>query len=103
MIIIIILFLYVDDFVIFGKTKGLIDGTMKLLSEKFKIKVLGRTQKLLCVKFCEENGRICVHQESYISEVCEKYSRYKIPITSLLISKGTLFPKIFCPKNEAKS
>ena len=47
----IILLLYVDDIVIFGKDKNWFDRAVNLLKRKFDLKVLGKIKKILGVDF----------------------------------------------------
>lgn len=53
-------------------------------------------KKILGVNFEEENGKqISV---KYIEKLSDSYNKYKIPITSLPISKGIILSKDQCPK-----
>ena len=52
----ILLLLYVDDIVIFGKTDEHINKVLILLKGRFDLKVLGKTKKLLGVEFEEHKG-----------------------------------------------
>lgn len=61
----------------------------------FEIKVLGRTQKLLGVTFIE-NGQM-INQQEYINKIYDIYAKkFKVPIVSLPISKGTVACKVQC-------
>lgn len=93
----IVLILYVDDFVIFGKCVDFIEEIIKVLNSHFDLKVLGKTKKLLGVEFVETKSQLYIHQESYISEIFNRYSNFNVPITSLPISKGMVFSKSDCP------
>lgn len=46
-----VLLLYVDDIVIFGKNQCIIDDVLSLLKNPFDLKLLGRTRRLLSVEF----------------------------------------------------
>lgn len=95
-----VLLLYVDDIVLFGKQKKVIDRALELLRGHFDLKILGKTRKLLGVEF-EENGEgLRIHQQSYIREVCQRFESYKFPISSLPISKGTIYSRSNCPKSD---
>lgn len=96
----VVLILYVDDFVLFGKTKTASDKVLKILESHFDTKILGKTRKLLGVEFCEEKEGIFIHQTSYISEIYDRYKQYNIPISSLPITKGVTFSKQDCPQTE---
>lgn len=99
----IVLVLYVDDFVIFGKSAEMINKMIETLKSHFDIKTLGKTRKLLGVEFLDNKDGVLIHQENYIQEVYDKYSKFKIPITSLPIAKGTVFSKRDCPSTEAET
>lgn len=96
----IVLILYVDDFVIFGKYKKEIDNIIEILKTHFDLKILGRTRKLLGVEFVEERNNLLIHQETYIDEVYNKFKDFCIPIHSLPITKGSVFSKLDCPSTD---
>lgn len=98
----IVLLLYVDDIIIFGLEHRHTQEAINLLSQKFDIKVLGRTRKLLGVDFEESNGELYIHQSDYISKICAEYEKYKFPITSLPIPVGIIYSKNQCPKRECE-
>lgn len=93
----IILILYVDDFVIFGKSMKAVNNVISILMSHFDIKVLGRTRRLLGVEFIETKSDLLIHQESYITEVYNRFKQHNIPIHSLPITKGNVFSKRDCP------
>ncbi|GBM24292.1 Retrovirus-related Pol polyprotein from transposon TNT 1-94 [Araneus ventricosus] len=93
----IVLLLYVDDIVIFGRTEQHVTDIVKLLSDKFDLKVLGKACKLLGVEFEEMNNKLYIHQYDYISRICKTY---EIPITSLPIAQGVILSKLQCPSNS---
>lgn len=95
----VILLLYVDDMVLFGKKESEINTAFNFLSEHFDIKVLGKTKKLLGVEF-EENEGLKIHQRTYIDEVCDRFRVFKFPISSLPISKGVVYSKLNCPQTD---
>lgn len=97
----IVLLLYVDDIVIFGRNQQVIDKVLELLGNHFDLKILGKTKKLLGVEFVEKNGVLEIHQSHYIDEVCNKFKHFKIPISSLPLSKGVVFSKVDCPVSQA--
>ena len=95
----IVLLLYVDDMVLFGKNRYVIHKLINKISKHFDLKTLGRTRKLLGVEFNEEGG-LCIHQQSYIDEVCNRFKKYNFPISSLPISKGSVYSKVQCPQTN---
>lgn len=92
-----VLLLYVDDIVVFGKHRNIIDKALALLSKHFDLKVLGKTKKLLGVEFEEDEEGLRIHQQPYIKEVCDRFESYRFPISSLPISKGSVYSKSDCP------
>lgn len=96
----VVLLLYVDDIVIFGKRRCNIDKVLHLLGNHFDLKILGKTRKLLGVEFVEKDGLLEIHQTSYIDEVCERFKSFYIPLSSLPISKGVVFSKVDCPASD---
>lgn len=97
----IVLLLYVDDFVIFGKTKDCVHKIVTLLGEHFDLKILGRTRKLLGIEFEEEGNSVFLNQSHYIDDVCNRFKSFKFPISSLPISKGIVYSKAQCPQSNA--
>ncbi|GBM24312.1 Retrovirus-related Pol polyprotein from transposon TNT 1-94 [Araneus ventricosus] len=95
-----VLLLYVDGIVIFGRTEQHVTDIVKLLSDKFDLKVLGKIRKLLGVEFEEMNNKLYIHQCDYISRICKTYEKYEIPITSLPIFQGVILSKLKCPSNS---
>ena len=99
----VILLVYVDDIVIFGKTQDDVNLAIKKLKEKFDIKILGKTKKLLGIQFEEKNGKLAIHQEEYINKILSVYSKYNIPIISLPIAKGFTLSKSSSPKTASET
>lgn len=99
---VVVLLIYVDDIVLFGKTEKDIKSVLKLLEGKFDFKVLGKTKKLLGVEFTEEDGKLYIHQNTYINKVCNLYKRFNFPLSTLPISKGTVFSKLDCPSTDSE-
>lgn len=98
----VVLLLYVDDMVLFSKNRKNIDRAINRLNQHFDLKILGKTRKLLGVEF-EEGGNVLeIHQKSYIDEICSIFKEYKFPISSLPISKGTVFSKNQCPQFDSE-
>lgn len=98
----IVLLLYVDDIVLFGRSNTEINRAVNLLKKHFDLKILGKTKKLLGVNFIEGNNEILIHQSDYIEKICNKYEKFKYPITSLPIAKGTVYSKKQCPQSQAE-
>ena len=98
----VILIVYVDDIILFGRNQININFVVNLLKTKFDIKELGKTKKLLGIEFEELNGELFIHQNSYIEKVCRHYEKFHFPLSSLPIVKGCVLTKLDCPssKNE---
>lgn len=94
----IILILYVDDFVLFGKTLNLINQIVDLIKSRFELKVIGQTHTLLGVQFEYVNNDVFLYQSNYISEISQRFREYKFPISSLPIAKGIVYSKSNCPQ-----
>lgn len=56
------LLLYVDDIVLFGKTKSHVDEAVKFHQKCFDVKVLGQTSKLLGVDFEFRDSQVFINQ-----------------------------------------
>ncbi|GBN73280.1 Retrovirus-related Pol polyprotein from transposon TNT 1-94 [Araneus ventricosus] len=82
-----ILLLYVDDIILFAKNRKDLELGIDLLKRHFELKVLGKTRKHLGIEFMEVDGKLFIHQNSYIDKVCNLYSKFKFPISSLPIPK----------------
>lgn len=69
----IILLVYVDDIVIFGKNNFVIENAIVLLKSKIDVKTLGKVKFLLGVNFdCIDNS-VYLHQETYISKLANRF------------------------------
>lgn len=98
----VLIVVYVDDIVFFGKTQRQIDEAIKMLERHFDLKVMGQTKKLLGVEFETRDGEVNIHQLMYIEEVYRKFNSFKIPVSSLPISKGSVYSNSNCPKNDSE-
>lgn len=98
----VVLLLYVDDIVVLGKTPKHISRVVRMLQQKFDLKYLGKTRKLLGVQFEEKDGKLSIHQEEYISKIGELFEKFKFPTASLPIAKGIVLSKIDCPGTFAE-
>lgn len=96
----IVLLLYVDDIVLFGRSKEHIDLVISKLKNKFDLKILGKTRNLLGVEFEESNSNLFIHQTNYIRKVCSMFEKFKIPISSLPMAQGVVLSKLQCPESE---
>ncbi len=97
-----ILLLYVDDIVMFGKTSDDLEFGKSLLQKHFDLKILGKTKKLLGIEFEEIGEKLFIHQNTYIQSVCKQYERFKFPISSLPIPKGLVLSKQDSPSTPVE-
>ncbi|GBM92498.1 Retrovirus-related Pol polyprotein from transposon TNT 1-94 [Araneus ventricosus] len=86
-----------DDIILFAKNRKDLELGIDLLKRHFELKVLGKTKKLLGIEFMEVDGKLFIHQNSYINKVCNLYSKFKFPISSLPIPKGQVLSKLDSP------
>jgi hypothetical protein len=98
----VLLIVYVDDIILFGKTEKDISLVINLLGEKFDIKELGKTKKLLGIVFEERENELLLHQNSYIEKICNLYKEYQFPLSSLPIVKGQVLTKLDCPSSKVE-
>lgn len=96
----ILLLIYVDDIIVFGRKPKHTQKAVNLITQKFECKILGKTTKLLGVNFENENGHLFIHQRDYISKICHEYDEFKYPISSLPIPVGKIYSKEQSPKHE---
>lgn len=99
----VILMLYVDDFVVFGKDEFKINNIVKRLEKHFDLKALGKTKRLLGVEFEQEGDSLLMHQNSYIDQVYERFYIYSVPIRTLPISKGHIYSKSQSPQSKEEN
>ena len=50
---------------------------MNKLNEKFDLKILGKTKKLLGVHFEEVNGNLSIKQTEYIEKIWKKLKKFE--------------------------
>lgn len=98
----VVLLVYVDDIVIFGRNEEVIDQVLIKLNSKFDLKILGKTKKLLGVEFEESKNGLLLHQIPYIHEVCKRFENFHIPISSLPIVQTAIYSKQQCPQNQSE-
>lgn len=96
----VILLLYVDDIVLFGRTENHIQKAVNLLTERFDLKLLGKTRRLLGVDFEEDDNLLLIHQSNYIADIYNRFKNFNPPISSLPIVKGSVFSKTQSPHSH---
>lgn len=98
----ILLLIYVDDIVIFGKKDKHIEKALNLITSEFECKILGKTKKLLGVHFVQEDEDLYINQTEYIESVYKEYAEYHTALNSLPIPVGAVYSKKQCPTNEVE-
>ena len=81
---------YVDDVLITGSNKSLIDGLISTLQTRFSIKDLGESKYFLGVKFSRSSKGLHLRQEKYTKDLLQK--------TKMLSSKPVSTPMSLTPK-----
>jgi hypothetical protein len=70
----VILCLYVDDILIFGKSLELIKEVKDFLSQKFEMKDFGEADVILNIKLIKgENGRVTLSQTQYVEKMLSRF------------------------------
>jgi hypothetical protein len=88
----IVLVVYVDDLVIFGKSPNDIDEVFVKLNSELDIKRLGKIKHLLGVNFENINSCIYMHQISYIEKLVERFNDLPKSNVSLPLKIGCVLP-----------
>ena len=81
----IIVFLYVDDMLIFGSNNYIITTTKKMLSSKFNMKDLGIADVILGVKFSRTSSGLILSQSHYIEKLLDKFEKDESNIARTLV------------------
>nr|GEU96276.1 zinc finger, CCHC-type [Tanacetum cinerariifolium] len=71
----VIVFLYVDDMLIFGTYQNQVDKTKKFLSSRFSMKDMREADVILGIKIKPENKEIVITQSHYIEKILKKFNR----------------------------
>ena len=69
-----IIFLYVDDILIFGTGQLQVDETKSLLSSKFAMKDLGEADVILGIRIKWVNNGIALMQSHYVEKILKKFN-----------------------------
>lgn len=71
------LLLYVDDIILAGQTKEIVDRLKSRLMSEFKMRDLGDLKYFLGIKISRKEGRMFLSQTSYIRSMLEKFNMSK--------------------------
>lgn len=69
----VIVTIYVDDFLIFSNDDEMVSTVKSALTKKFRMKDLGMAKQVLGIRVTRGNGTVAVDQERYINELLEKF------------------------------
>ncbi|GKD73810.1 zinc finger, CCHC-type containing protein [Tanacetum coccineum] len=81
----VIIFLYVDDMLIFGTDQNQVDKTKKFLSSRFSMKDMGEAAVILGIKIKHENKGIVITQSQYIEKILKKFNHEDCSLVSTLM------------------
>nr|GEV01052.1 zinc finger, CCHC-type [Tanacetum cinerariifolium] len=71
----VIIYLYVDDMLIFGTDQNQVDKTKKFLTSRFSMKDMGEADVILGIKIKRENKGIIITQSHYIEKTLKMFNR----------------------------
>jgi hypothetical protein len=96
----IILSLYVDDILIAGNNKEMIETTKRWLSLNFEMKNMGEANYVLSVKVIRDRTKklLGLIQESYIKKILEHYHMQDSKSIDIYIDKSLSLSCDMCPK-----
>ena len=97
----IILSLYVDDILIAGNDKQLIDVTKKCLSSNFEMKDMGEASYVLGVKILRDHSKrlLSLSQEMYIKKMLQRYQMHDCKPMDTLVERNLSLSLDMCPKS----
>lgn len=72
----IIVCLYVDDMLIMGTSKDIINTTKKMLSDNFEIKDMGLVDIILGIRVKRESDGYSLTQSHYVEKVLNKFGHF---------------------------
>ena len=74
----VILYLYLDDILIFGSNMHFINDVKFLLSRDFDMKDLGRVNVILSIKLIKKNDGIVFIQSYYVEKLLKKFNYFDV-------------------------
>ena len=72
----VVIYLYVDDMLIFGTGLEIVCETKKFLGSKFVMKDLGKTEVILGIKITRTPNRLKLSQEYYVEKILRKFEHF---------------------------
>ena len=96
----IILSLYIDDILIVGNDKKLIDVTKRWLSSNFEMKDMGEANYVLGVKILKDRSKrlLGLSQETYIKKMLKHYHMHDCKPMDTLVERNLSLSLDMCPK-----
>nr|GEX53961.1 zinc finger, CCHC-type [Tanacetum cinerariifolium] len=89
----VIIFLYVDDMLIFGTDQVQVDLTKEFLSSRFFMKDMGEDDVILGIRIKHESNRIAISQSHYIKRILKKLNYYDCtPVSTPMDTSEKLMP-----------
>ena len=96
---IIIVAVYVDDFLMFSNDEKLVAEVKEHLMSKFHMKDLEETEHVLGIRVTRKEGRIILDQERYIEKLLGQYSMVNCNTVSTPLDPNQRLTKEMCPRN----
>ncbi|GJW58627.1 zinc finger, CCHC-type containing protein [Tanacetum coccineum] len=88
-----IIFLYVDDMLIFGTDQVQVDLTKEFLSSRFFMKDMGEVDVIMGIGIKHESNGIAISQSHYIEKVLEKFNYFDCtPVSTPMDTSEKLMP-----------
>ena len=78
----VVIYLYVDDMLIFGTSLEIVCETKKFLGSKFDMKDLGETKVILWIKITKTPNGLKLSQEHYVENILRKFERFDCKLVS---------------------
>ncbi|GJY15305.1 zinc finger, CCHC-type containing protein [Tanacetum coccineum] len=91
----VIIYLYVDDMLIFSTNQDQVDLTKEFSSSRFSMKDMGEADVILGIRIKHESNRITISQSRYIKKVLKKFNYFDCtPVSTLMDTSEKLMPNI---------
>ena len=100
----VILSLYVDDILLAGNSKEMIDTAKRWLLSNFEMKDMGEASYVLGVKIVRDHAKrlLGLSQETYIKRMLERYHMQDSKPIDTLVDKSLSLSRDMCPKTPKK-
>ena len=90
----VIIFLYVDDMLIFGTDQDQVDEAKKFLSSSFDMKDLGEAEVILGIRIKRGHNGISISQSHYIEKILKNFNFESCsPVSTPMDPNIKLLPK----------